>query len=556
MTLASRESTGPAPPNRWNAPSLLGEEAAGQPDTTLVVTTYNRPEYVRRLLAYLKGRGLAARLLLVDASEEPVQRTNRGLLLSCFPEATFVSLPTTTSLIDTYKIAIHSVETEFLAYCPDDDFIDPRFIAEASRFLRENDDYVLCAGRFCIASRDESTSFFGIQSNESVDQEEPLDRFLHLVANYWPTLRSVQRTTIAIDAATSLDAYMHHSVLGEALHGSVYALYGKIRVLDMVSQVQVEHRLRNQANDPSPRRLLCDDSFWRSLRVFHSCVEARLRVRGETTPPSLPRRVREAIFRHLSNNYWIWRNGALADLHAQLPTLTEDQANDIYRWLVREIDRELLPELTRAEPLGGAGGYEHVFKVFHFVTMLQVGDNGRVWRQSRVEMDGMGVETWARFRDRWSTARAEARRRNAPAAEAVTEALLSPGFLERYESFRNARLPRIRAILGPGAVGEHASTLIDALTVVAVLERIGRLGGHEMELARDIVAKLEERGDEAYENLEEVSRWITRHPKPVRPEAAGSRDVRPRSDTPPTIAASLAERSRPGRSCPPPDPRG
>lgn len=556
MTATSEVHEGRAPPSRWNVLPPIADPGTGRADTTLVVTTYNRPEYVRRLLAYLKARGLAARLLLVDASEEPVQRVNRGLLLSLFPEATFVSLPTTTSLVDTYKMAIHSVETEFLAYCPDDDFIDPDFISEAARFLRENDDYVLCAGRFCIASRDESTTFFGIQSNESVAQDDPLDRFLHLVANYWPTLRSVQRTTIAIDAATSLDAYMHHSVLGEALHGSVYALSGKIEVLDVVSQVQVEHHLRNQANDPSPRRLLCDDSFWRSLRVFHSCVEARLRALGRTAPPSLPRRVREAVFRHLSNNYWIWRDGALADLHARVPTLTEDQANDIYRWLVREIDRELLPELTRAEPLGGTGTYEHAFKVFHFVTMLQVADNGRVWRQSRVEMDGMGAETWGRFRDRWAAARAEAERLNAPVAADLTEALLSPGFLERYARFRNARLPRIRAIVGPGLDGERASTLIDALTVVAVLERIGRLGGHDLELARDIVSKLEERGDEAYGNLEEVSRWITRHPKPVSPQAAGSRDVRPRSDTLPTIAASLAEPSPPGRSCPPPDPRG
>lgn len=538
--------------DRWTAIPTVPQGRTSYPDTTLVVTTYNRPAYVQRLLSYLRERQLTSKLLLVDASEPDVQELNRGRLRSYFPEAKLVSLPSSTSLIDTYKIALHSVDTEYVAYCPDDDFIDPEFLTEATQFLRENDDYVLCAGRFCLASRDDTTTFFCIQSNEGAEEADPFDRFVRLLENYWPTLRSVQRTAIAVDAATSLDAYMHHSVLGEALHGSVYALYGKMKVLDVVSQVQVEHRSRNQANDPSPRRLLCHESFWRCLRVLQGCVEARLRALGAPTDPGRAARLRKAVFRHLANNYWIWRDGALADVRVQFPTLTEDRANEMYLWLVREIDRSLLPELTRAEPLGGTGSYENAFKVLHFVTMLQVGDNGRIWRQSHVEMDGMGEETWEGFREQWITAREGADRLNAPVVEAITESLLRPGFLDRYLAFRAERIPHVRKLFGRNLDDAKLGMLVDSLTVIAILERIGRVGGHEYELARDIVAKLEARGSAAYENLEEVARWIVRHPKPVTLPAGGLRDARPRSDTPPTVAASPGVPTPPDRSFQPP----
>lgn len=548
------DSTGDELQDRWTMVPTLPAGAPECRDTTLIVTTYNRPAYVQRLLAYLRERHLTASLILVDASEAETQEINRGRLRSHFPEAKFVSLPSSTSLIDTYKTALHSVDTPFLAYCPDDDFIDPHFIAEGTQFLRANDDYVLCAGRFCIASRDEATTFFGIQSNASAEEEDPLERFVHLIENYWPTLRSVQRTEVAIDAATALDAYMHHSVLGEALHGSVYALYGKLKVLDVVSQVQVEHRSRNQANDPSPRRLFCHESFWRCLRVLLACVDARLGSRGITPDDDRADRVRGAVFRHLANNYWIWRDGALADILVQFPKLSEDRANEMYLWLAREIDQSLLPELTRAEPLGGSGSYENAFKVLHFVTMLQVGDNGRIWRQSHVEMDGMGCETWEHFRDRWLSARESSELLNAPVAAAITRALLTPEFLERYLEFRSTRITHIRRILGGELSDERVSTLIDSLTAIAILERIGRLGGHEFELARDVVAKLEQRGSAAYKNLEEVARWIVRHPKPTRVArpAGDASGTRPRSGTPPTVAASPIARTPPDRSFPPP----
>jgi len=522
---------------RWTIVPIVPDGAPACPDTTLIVTTYNRPAYVQRLLSYLRERNLGAHLLLVDASEPETQEINRARLRSHFPSAQFLSLPPTTSLIDTYKIAVHSVETEFLAYCPDDDFVDPEFIAEGTRFLRDNDDYVLCAGRFCIASRDETTTFFSIQSNASAEEDDPLDRFVHLIENYWPTLRSVQRTDVAIDAATSLDAYAHHSVLGEALHGSIYALSGKLKVLDVVAQVQVEHGGRNQANDPSPRRLLCHESFWRGLRVIHACVATRLRAQGGSSDGRGATRVRNAIFRHLANNYWLWRGGALADVRAQFPTLTEDRANDIYRWLGREIETDLLPELTRTEPLGGTGSYEKAFKAFYFVTMLQVGDNGRIWRQSHVEMDGMGTATWRHFRDQWLATRERAKRLDAPIAAAITEAMLTPGFLERYLQFRRTRLSHIRQILGEDVDDARIAGLADSFTVIAILERIGRVGGHDFEPARDIVAKLEERGNDAYEHLEEVGRWIVQYPKPITRPAEAPAIARPRSSTPPTVAA-------------------
>lgn len=517
-------------PDRWTTVPTVPTSAEEASRTTLVVTTYNRPAYVERLLGHLRARGLRAPLLLVDASEDEVRAENERRLHDLFPSASFLGLPSTTSLADTYKRALHSIATEFVAYCPDDDFLDPAFVSAGESFLRAHPDYVLCSGRFALASRNDSTAFFSLQSNGSVEQDDPFERFCHLVANYWPTLRSVQRTHVAIDAATALDAYDHHTILGEALHRSIYALYGKIKVLDQIGPVQFEHGTRNQRRDPAPQTLLCDDSFRRCLHVFRACVAARLSIRGAATATDLDRHLRRAILRHLANNYWLWRDGALAQLQGQFPTITEDHANQVYGWLTAEIERHLLPELRRTEPLDDSNRYEAVFKVLHFACVLQIGDNGRRWHQDPREMDGMAPAAWSAFRRKWALARASADQRNEPAIDAIGATLLRSDFVDRYQGFRRARIAESRRRLRRDLPDERVEALLDCLTVIAILERIGRLGGHDFELVRDIVTRLGDPASGVLPAFEEIARWMAAHPTP-EPDS-GSAAITPAADSP------------------------
>ena len=530
--------------DRWTSIPAVAPTSTEDARTTLIVTTYNRPAYVTRLLGYLSQRRFAARLLLVDASEEEVQATNRTELERRFPSAVFLSLPTSTSLVATYKAALHAVDTEFVAYCPDDDFLDPDFIAEGECFLREHREYVLCSGRFTMASRNERTAFFNLQANASVEHDDPLDRFCHLVANYWPTLRSVQRTDVAIDAATTLDAYHHHSVLGEALHGSVYALYGKIKVLDRIGQIQFEHDSRNQRIDPSAQTLLCSAAFQRCLRVFQSCVQARLRGRrDEAHSAQIETRVRDAVLRHLANNYWLWRDGAVAQLHLQFPTLSEDRANELLAWLEEALQRDLLPELRSVPSPQDGLLYENMFKVLHFSAYLQVGDNGRRWRQSADEMDGMDPSAWEAFREKWRLARRATETQNDAIRSALRSALLSPSFVDRYVTFRRSCLDEARRLLRKDLADDRLAALLDCLTVISLLETIGRIGGHDYTLVRDVVSALNEPDTGAQAALEEAAYWIRQYPSP-RGELEDSISPAPRQTAPKVTPAADSPAAR------------
>ena len=91
---------------------------------------------------------------------------------------------------------------------------------------------------------------------------------------------------------------------------------------------------------------------------------------------------------------------------------------------------------------------------------------------------------------------------------------------------------------------------------VEELERTDAVGAYRdaRTVVETMVEGLEKRGPSAYENLEEVARWIVRHPKPVRSPAADSPDARVRSSTPPTVAASPVGPTLPAQSSPLPAP--
>lgn len=117
-------------------------------DHTLVIPTYNRPQLVRRLVAYYLGRNAGLNLLVLDSSKGDVAQANAQWLRERAPHVRHVVYPET--LQPGVKLAqgMSLVETRHASFCADDDLVFLPGLAEAVRFLDANADYVCAHGLY------------------------------------------------------------------------------------------------------------------------------------------------------------------------------------------------------------------------------------------------------------------------------------------------------------------------------------------------------------------------------------------------------------------------
>lgn len=490
------------------------------PDLTLIVTTYDRPRYLERLLRYLAGRGFAGRLHVVDASCDAIRAEN-ACTVARFPgvlPARHLPLPHATSLADTYKRAVHGVETELLCYCPDDDFVDPAYMREAVEYLRGHPDFAVCGGRFCLATAEEDSWRFTIQSNGATTHDDPFERFIALFESYWPILRSVQRTDAAIDAAACLDAYLHDTVVGEALHGSAYALQGKIHVLDRIGQIQICHATNNQRLDVDKGFLLCRDSFWTAIRILRATVRARLprTVDRGANERGNDERLHLAVAHHLASNYWIWRDTAVSNIVAALPGVQAPVLSRASHWVEVQLELDLLRGVFTREHAGAPRPYEDLFHQLHVTPILRIDRDGRHLEDASLGLGYFEVERFRELQSHWDALQAEALGRPPAELTRFVARVFASGFQAEYEHFRDERIETLRAVLGPDTTTENARVVFDCLFVIVVLEWLARFGRHVLPLSQTITGHILDPVHDGREmrQLEQIASLLFAYPDP------------------------------------------
>ena len=111
---------------------------------TIIIPTFNRPEYLRRLLGYYARDGLDinCKIVIVDSSSEKNKSTNKETI-HYFSNLDVLYLDNFSENIHPYikqLFALGQVDTEYCVVCPDDDFILIDAINQAVDFFEKNPD--------------------------------------------------------------------------------------------------------------------------------------------------------------------------------------------------------------------------------------------------------------------------------------------------------------------------------------------------------------------------------------------------------------------------------
>ncbi|OXR47990.1 hypothetical protein PuT2_14935 [Pusillimonas sp. T2] len=230
-------------------------------DITLVMPTYNRPQYALRGMMYWGKLGV--NVLVFDGSKEPLPL----YALEKIP----VSIKYFHRPVGFYsrlQAALNYIDTPYASLVADDEFFLKSGLSAAIDYLDKNPDYVACGGQavgFWRAQEDIFvTKQYSGNSGFDLNHEDRAQRIKNHFSKYTPaSVYATVRSTDFIAAITAMTAH-EFSVysIGELQLEMFYAWRGKVKVLDHIYWLRSEENKPTRNTDPSlyPERRL--EKWW------------------------------------------------------------------------------------------------------------------------------------------------------------------------------------------------------------------------------------------------------------------------------------------------------
>jgi glycosyltransferase domain-containing protein len=119
---------------------------------TIVIPTYNRPAYLRRILGYYNRTGIPLSVIVADSSPDKIKDLNREICEACLNLDIQYRGSYNSNLNPLHKVmdAVQRVSTPFVVLCADDDFIIPLGMLGAMEFLSVHPEYKMAQGKGMI----------------------------------------------------------------------------------------------------------------------------------------------------------------------------------------------------------------------------------------------------------------------------------------------------------------------------------------------------------------------------------------------------------------------
>jgi len=251
---------------------------------TILIPTYNRPNYLRRLLSYYNKFGENYNMIIADSSSNENKKINKNII-SKFSKLNIF-------YIDKYSLtvkghqkfldAINQVKTKYSVFCADDDFITPNGINQSVDFLEKNPDFSCAHGHY-ISFYFETNKTGGkeiywrpIYPFKSISFANAKERLSFHFSSYYPTIYAVHRTDllklIFKDAVEFTDDYR----FGELLPSMLDSVYGKMIKIDVLYSAR--ERIVGSAGQTNKNLndFIKNGTYEKKYNKFKSCLVKHL----------------------------------------------------------------------------------------------------------------------------------------------------------------------------------------------------------------------------------------------------------------------------------------
>jgi glycosyltransferase domain-containing protein len=244
---------------------------------TAVIPAHNRVRRCIALVHFLRENGFEHPVVVADSSRpdlaSAVRDGVRGL-------ARYQPLDSQTKLYEKLARIARSVETPYIVLLPDDDIVLPHAITAALGHLRSHPDHVAAHGyRLGFGMSDRAFDIFQVEHFiRTIGDDEPLQRYHHMMRRYQPHVWAVFRTDVyalAMAAAASVSGI----VFQEFMFQIVSVLQGKIARLPLIYAMHGVEVAEIASDETNPLQWYFRDSaaFFEGYAAFRAAVVNFLR---------------------------------------------------------------------------------------------------------------------------------------------------------------------------------------------------------------------------------------------------------------------------------------
>ena len=247
---------------------------------TILIPTYNRPNYLRRLLSYYNKFGENYNMIIADSSSNENKKINKNII-SKFSKLNIFYIDKYSPTVKGHQKfldAINQVKTKYSVFCADDDFITPNGINQSVDFLEKNPDFSCAHGHYI--SFYFKTDIIGgkkiyyqpIYPCRSVSFVSAKKRLVFHFSSYYPTFYTVHRTDLLKMIFKETIKFTDDGRFGELLPSLLTLIYGKMKKLDVFYSA----RERNVGSVGQTSKNLNDfiknGTYEKKYNKFRSCL--------------------------------------------------------------------------------------------------------------------------------------------------------------------------------------------------------------------------------------------------------------------------------------------
>lgn len=314
---------------------------------TILIPTYNRPNYLRRLLSYYNKFGENYNMIIADSSSNENKKLNKNII-SKFSKLNIFYIDKYSPTVRGYQKlldAINQVKTKYSVFCADDDFITPNGINQSVDFLEKNPDFTTAHGyyiSFCFGTNKMGRKILyqlHIYPYKSISFANVKDRLFFHFSSYYPTIYAVHRTDlfklIFKDAVGFTDDYR----FGELLPSMLDLIYGKMKKLDVLYSAR--ERIVGSVGQTSKNLndFIKNGTYEKKYNKFRDCLAKHLIKNSQINCEEAKELIDKAMSVYLEKSYSKSFKGILIGKMSNLLNALDlpESANRNIRMLYRKI---------------------------------------------------------------------------------------------------------------------------------------------------------------------------------------------------------------------------
>lgn len=279
---------------------------------SILIPTYNRPRYLKRILSYYNNYEITYNIIVADSSSNENKRLNEEAI-SLFPDLSITHLNRYSSELNLFhKIAdaVNYVDTKYCVACADDDFITPNGINQSVDFLEKNQDFTIAHGQYVsFYLRDDERGkqqFYWKPTylHESILFPDANARLNYHLSNYsQATFYAVHRTDFMKMIWAENRKFTNDTRFGELLPTMLTAIHGKIKCLDVL------YAARELIPDSSARtaktlvHFIKNGTYNEKYAKFRDCVSAHLSEQAQLDIEESKKVVDKAMSAYMKKSY-------------------------------------------------------------------------------------------------------------------------------------------------------------------------------------------------------------------------------------------------------------